>query len=91
MKRGRYRSYAIQQSGRFWKDWMYLKDSESEDYFIAVNRNHPTHSHLQACGIINDHDEIYDCYKLINEKYPTVNKHRDNPDEYVTEACFPVE
>ena len=34
--------YAIQQSGRFWKDWMYLKDSESEDYFIAVNRNHPT-------------------------------------------------
>ena len=33
---------AIQQSGRFWKDWMYLKDSESADYFIAVNRFHPT-------------------------------------------------
>ncbi len=28
-------------------------------------------------GIINDHDEICDCYKLINEKYPTVNKRRD--------------
>ena len=35
------------------------------------------YSHLQACGIINDHDEICDCYKRINEKYPTVNKRRD--------------
>ena len=34
--------FAIQQTGRFWKDWMYLKDSESEDYFIAVNKYHPT-------------------------------------------------
>ena len=34
-------------------------------------------SHLQACGIINDHDEICDCYKCINEKYPTKNKRRD--------------
>ena len=25
------------------------------------------YSHLQACGIINDHDEICDCYKYINE------------------------
>ena len=30
------------QMGRFWKDWMYLKESASEDYFIAVNRHHPT-------------------------------------------------
>ena len=35
------------------------------------------YSHLQACGIINDHDEICDCYKRINEQYPTVNKRRD--------------
>ena len=34
--------FAIQQSGRFWKDWMYLKESASSDYFIAVNRYHPT-------------------------------------------------
>ena len=34
--------FAIQQSGRFWRDWMYLKDSASPDYFIAVHRNHPT-------------------------------------------------
>ena len=34
--------FAIQQSGRFWKDWMYLKESASSDYFIAVNKYHPT-------------------------------------------------
>lgn len=34
--------YAIQQTGRFWKDWLYLKDSASADYFIAVNKCHPT-------------------------------------------------
>ncbi len=35
------------------------------------------YSHLQACGMINDHDERCDCYKRINEQYPTVNKRRD--------------
>ena len=35
------------------------------------------YSHLQACGIINDHDEDCDCYKRMNEQYPTVNKRRD--------------
>ena len=34
--------FAVQQMGRFWKDWMYLKESASEDYIIAVNRHHPT-------------------------------------------------
>lgn len=34
--------YAIQKMGRFWKDWLYLKDSASPDYFIAVNRFHPS-------------------------------------------------
>lgn len=35
------------------------------------------YSHLQACGIINDHDERCDCYKRINELNPTVRKRRD--------------
>ena len=34
--------HAVQQSGRFWKDWMYLKESGCENTFIAVNRHHPT-------------------------------------------------
>ena len=34
--------FAVQQSGRFWKDWMYLKESASNDYFIAVNKYHPS-------------------------------------------------
>ena len=33
---------AVQRTGKFWKDWLYLKESKSEDYFIVVNRNHPT-------------------------------------------------
>lgn len=35
------------------------------------------YSHLQACGIINDHDADCPLYKVINEKYPTVVKKRD--------------
>lgn len=35
------------------------------------------YSHLQACGIINDHDENCPCYAAINKRYPTVNKRRD--------------
>ena len=34
--------FAVQQSGRFWKDWMYLKESDCENTFIAVNMHHPT-------------------------------------------------
>ena len=33
---------AVQRTGKFWKDWLYLKESESPDYFIVVHRNHPT-------------------------------------------------
>ena len=36
------------------------------------------YSHLQACGIINDHEETCFCYKWINENYPTVRKRRDD-------------
>ena len=34
------------------------------------------YSHLQACGIINDHGNECPCYKSIVEKYPTVRKKR---------------
>ena len=34
--------YAVQQSGRFWRDWLYWKESECENTFIAVNKYHPT-------------------------------------------------
>lgn len=35
------------------------------------------YSHLQACGIINDHDETCPCYRQINDSNPTVKKCRD--------------
>lgn len=34
------------------------------------------YSHLQACGIINDHDKDCPCYKRINDNYPTIRKRR---------------
>ena len=34
------------------------------------------YSHLQACGIINDHDKDCPCYKYIVENYPTTRKRR---------------
>ena len=36
------------------------------------------YSHLQACGIINDHDMNCKCYKKIVKEYPTVSMERDN-------------
>ena len=36
------------------------------------------YSHLQACGIINDHDKDCPCYQRINEAHPTVRKRRDH-------------
>ena len=36
------------------------------------------YSHLQACGIINDHDDDCFCYKYVCENHPTVRKRRDN-------------
>jgi len=38
--------------------------------------NWTMYSHLQACGIINDHDKNCPCYKKIVKKYPTVTKKR---------------
>lgn len=35
------------------------------------------YSHLQACGIINDHDETCKCYSRINSVNETVSKRRD--------------
>ena len=34
------------------------------------------YSHLQACGIINDHDKNCPRYKFINQNYPTIKKRR---------------
>ena len=36
------------------------------------------YSHLQACGIINDHDKSCPCYQRINDQHPVVNKRRDH-------------
>ncbi len=30
--------YAVQQSGRFWRDWLYWKESECENTFILRSR-----------------------------------------------------
>jgi len=35
------------------------------------------YSHLQSCGIINDHDRTCPCYARINSRYPTVSRRRD--------------
>ncbi|MBQ6622316.1 MAG: DNA-3-methyladenine glycosylase I [Mogibacterium sp.] len=35
------------------------------------------YSHLQACGIINDHDAECPCYSRINAMHPTVELERD--------------
>ena len=35
------------------------------------------YSHLQACGIINDHDKDCPKYSLINASHPTIRKKRD--------------
>ena len=34
------------------------------------------YSHLQACGIINDHNKECDCYKNIVKNYPIIEKRR---------------
>ena len=34
------------------------------------------YSHLQACGIINDHGSDCPCYKEIIDSYPTIRKRR---------------
>ena len=35
------------------------------------------YSHLQACGIINDHDKECSCYKRIVREYPIVRMERE--------------
>ena len=36
------------------------------------------YSHLQACGVINDHGSDCECYKKIIATYPTIKKLKDN-------------
>ena len=43
------------------------------------------YSHLQACGIINDHSKKCPCYSRINKSYPTV---RQCPDAEVDVSYF---
>lgn len=38
------------------------------------------YSHLQACGMINDHDENCARFQYINDRYPTICKKRDQED-----------
>ena len=35
------------------------------------------YSHLQACGIINDHDESCPCYQKIKDSHPFIHKPRE--------------
>lgn len=35
------------------------------------------YSHLQSCGIINDHGSKCDCYQRIIQQYPVIEKERD--------------
>ena len=34
------------------------------------------YSHLQACGMINDHSQDCPCFRAVNENYPAVSKRR---------------
>lgn len=55
------------------------KDLKSKGfkYLEAVT----VYSHLQACGIINDHDTDCPCYKKINGSFPTITK-LDDQDKF---------
>lgn len=33
---------AVHRMGWLWSEWLYLRDSDSEDYFIVVHKDHPT-------------------------------------------------
>lgn len=44
------------------------------------------YSHLQACGIINDHDSNCPCYQRINSTYPTIIKAREGEVFWTFEA-----
>ena len=48
------------------RNWIIAKKDLKKRGFKYVGEI-TIYSHLQACGIINDHDEICDCYKYINE------------------------
>ena len=45
------------------------------------------YSHLQACGMINDHDKNCPRYQYINAHFPTVRKHREAEKQV---QCFKV-
>lgn len=47
------------------------------------------YSHLQACGMINGHDEECPCFHQINEQYPTVHLKPDNEARMMTLRNMP--
>lgn len=49
---------------------------ELKDYGFQYLGTVTVYSHLQACGIVNDHAEECPCYRKINENNPTVKKRR---------------
>ena len=49
---------------------------ELKEYGFKYLGTVTVYSHLQACGIVNDHADECPCYRRINENYPTVRKRR---------------
>ena len=47
------------------------------------------YSHLQACGMVNDHDEECPCFHQINERYPITHLQPDNEARMMTLRNMP--
>lgn len=67
------------------RDWMPASNGLSERIGRDLKRRGfkylgaiTVYSHLQACGIINDHDAACPCYRKIVERYPTVRLPADH-------------
>ena len=50
---------------------------ELKQYGFKYMGSITVYAHLQACGIVNDHDQNCPCYQRINAANPTVRKRRD--------------
>ena len=47
------------------------------------------YSHLQACGMVNDHDEECPCFHQINERYPIIHLEPENEARMMTLRNMP--
>ena len=45
--------------------------------WAGLNEANQIYPHLQACGIICDHDPACPCYQKIVAAHPTIRKNRD--------------